>query len=245
MFLTEKLTIKFWFVQLCTLLVLMVFTSLGYWQLERGRIKSAMQAKQNQQGSVFEAVSLPLRGLETWRYKKVSLFGEYLTGKQFLLDNQVRDGVAGYNIFTPFQDKKSQLWFLVDRGWLPQAQYREVLPDIDFVSRPGQVAGTVYIPYSEAYRLGGIDDGEKQAWPRRVQYIDYEQLSLKLGKALQKFTLRLDTSQANGYRRDWSAAALPARKHYGYAVQWFAMALAVIILWWLYSVKPLLNKNAG
>ena len=244
MFLTEKLTIKFWFVQLCTLLVLTVFTSLGYWQLERGSVKSAMQAKQNQPDSDFESVSLPLRDLQAWRYKKVSLFGEYQPGRQFLLDNQVRDGVAGYNIFTPFQDSKSQLWFLVDRGWLPQARYRQVLPDIDFAAQPGRVAGTIYVPYDEPYRLGGIDDGEKQAWPRRVQYIDYQQLSVRFGKALQKFTLRLDANQANGYRRDWSAAALPASKHYGYALQWFAMALAVIILWWLYSLKPLLNKNA-
>ena len=243
MSLTKKLTIRFWLVQLCTLAVLTLFTSLGYWQLGRGTVKSEIEATQDQVDSVFESVRLPLDNLESWRYKKANFYGYYDTGKQFLLDNQVRDGIAGYNVFTPFQDEKSGVWFLVDRGWLPQNQYRNVLPDISFVAEPGEISGSIYVPYDEAYRLGGLDDGEKQVWPRRVQYIDYEQLSLRSGKQLQAFTLRLDETQANGYRRDWLSASMPARKHYGYAFQWFAMAFAVVILWWLYSLKPLLNKK--
>ena len=58
-----------------------------------------------------------------------------------------------------------------------------------------------------------------------IQFVDYQQLSNRLGVTLQPFTLRLDAQQPFGYRRDWAAYNLSAKKHYGYAFQWYAMAL--------------------
>ena len=170
--------------------------------------------------------------------------GVYDRSRQFLLDNQVRDRIAGYNVITPLYVKEQQTWVLVDRGWIPQGVSREELPDIEFeMDQLASISGNVYVPYDDTYSLGGIADGEDQHWPRRIQFVDYAMLSDRLGVHLEPFTLRLSASESNGYRRDWLRTNLTAQKHYGYAFQWYAMALAVIALWWIYSIKPLLRKS--
>ncbi len=229
--------------QLCTVAMLGLFVILGTWQLGRGDVKSEIERAVNHQEAEINDVSLPLDNTESWRYKKIKLTGRYLVEKQFLFDNQVRDGKTGYNVLTPFYVDSSKAWVLVDRGWLAQGESRNVLPAVDFEAGQVTVTGRVYVPYDAAYSLGGIAEGEDSSWPRRIQFVDYSQLASRLGFALQPFTLRLDEQELHGYRRDWAANNLSSKKHYGYAFQWYAMAVALIVLWWLYSIRPMMKKN--
>jgi surfeit locus 1 family protein len=41
----------------------------------------------------------------------------------------------------------------------------------------------------------------------------------------------LDPGEPDGYVRDWSPPGFPPIRHIGYAVQWFALALTLFILW--------------
>jgi surfeit locus 1 family protein len=41
----------------------------------------------------------------------------------------------------------------------------------------------------------------------------------------------LDPGEPDGYVRDWSPPGFPPMRHIGYAVQWFALALTLFILW--------------
>ncbi len=234
---------QFWFVQIITIILLALFVTLGTWQLGRGDVKSEIEDAVKNQEQDFEAIGLPLVNLEKWRYKKVKLAGHYDTKKQFLLDNQIRDGGTGYNVLTPFYVEKYKTWVLVDRGWLPQGTSRDQLPEVEFQDNGANIVGRIYVPYDQAYSLGGIADGEDSGWPRRIQFVDYQQLGSRIGQTLQPFTLRLDAQQANGFRRDWAGTTLTAKKHYGYAFQWYAMAFALVVLWWMYSIKPLMKKN--
>jgi surfeit locus 1 family protein len=241
--LSKRYTGRFWFVQLSTVAVLTLFVTLGTWQLGRGDVKSEIELAINDQQEAFNSVSLPLKDIESWRYKKIKLTGNYQVDKQFLLDNQVRDGSTGYSVLTPIYVDEFKAWVLVDRGWVAQGPSRNDMPLIEFESEQVTISGRVYVPYDEAYSLGGIADGEDSNWPRRIQFVDYAQLATRLGETLQPFTLRLDAQQSNGYRRDWAANNLSSEKHYGYAFQWYAMAFAVIVLWWLYSIRPLVKKE--
>lgn len=242
---TKTLTGRFWLVQLSTIAVLGLFVSLGAWQLGRGNVKSEIERITSDRGSEFESISFPLAQLESWRYRKVTMYGRYNPEKQFLLDNQIREGVVGYSVLTPLFISQNNTWVLVDRGWIPLGVGRTVLPDIAFEGKALHVAGSIYVPYDAAYSLGGIADGEDLSWPRRIQFVDYQQLSLRLGETLQPFTLRLDSGERLGFRRGWAAANLSASKHYGYAFQWFAMACALIVLWWFYSIRPILKMNGN
>ncbi len=237
-------TIRFWFVQIMSLATLILFVSLGTWQLGRGNVKSEIEAANTSTDIIYEQVRLPLHSTEQWRYKNIILNGVYDSTKQFLLDNQVRDRAAGYNVLTPLYVLNENTWVLVDRGWIPQGLDRNVLPDVLIDSKDKiSVSGKVYVPYGGAYSLGGIAEGEDSQWPRRIQFVDYTLLSERLGVNLQPFTLRLAAKEKYGYRRDWHEASVTAQKHYGYSFQWYAMALAIIVLWWIYSIKPLIKTN--
>ncbi len=240
----QQTNLRFWVVQIMSLATLVLFLSLATWQLGRGNIKSDIEKASDQNSSDTVDVHLPLENLHSWRYKHIQVQGVYDSEKQFLLDNQVRDRTVGYNVLTPLYIKAQKQWVLVDRGWIPQSSTRDELPDVGInLDKDILVTGSIYVPYDEAYSLGGIADGEDLGWPRRIQFVDYTLLSERLGVTLQPFTLRLNSIEKHGYRRDWSEYNLSAHKHYGYAFQWFAMAFAVIVLWWLYSIKPLLNKT--
>lgn len=242
--LSQRYTGRFWLVQIFTVVVLSLFVILGTWQLGRGNVKQEIEYAIDDQQVGINSISLPLRDLESWRYKKVKLTGTYKVEKQFLLDNQVRDGSTGYSVLTPLYVEEFKSWVLVDRGWIAQGPSRNQLPVVAFHGEPmTTIAGNIYVPYDKAYSLGGIADGEDSSWPRRIQFVDYEQLATRLGETLQPFTLRLNSEELNGYRRDWAANNLSSEKHYGYAFQWYSMAFAVVVLWWLYSIRPLVKKN--
>ncbi len=239
---SKRYTGRFWLVQLSTIVVLSLFVNLGTWQLSRGGVKSEIERAVSDHESAFDSISLPLSDIENWRYKKIQLTGRYQEKKQFLLDNQVRDGMTGYSVLTPFYVETFKVWVLVDRGWLAQGYSRNELPMVEFESKKMTITGRIYVPYDDTYSLGGIADGEDSRWPRRIQFVNYAQLATRLGETLQPFTLRLDEQEPNGYRRDWVANNLSSKKHYGYAFQWYAMAFAVVVLWWLYSIRPMAKK---
>ena len=236
-----------WVVHLTTLLVMTLFVTLGVWQLGRGNFKmDVVESIDQQTEMVASSVQLPLHDPVQWRYKKIKLTGNYLSDKQFLLDNQVRNQVVGYQVLTPFFVKDKHAWVLVDRGWVKQGSAREQFPDINIEAEnlaTEEVVGSIYVPYAKPFSLGEIAQGEDSGWPRRIQFVDYQQLSDRLGVSLENFTLRLDPAQKHGYVRDWVSNQLPASKHYGYAFQWFAMATAVIVLWWVYFLRPLLRRE--
>lgn len=223
-----------WFVHLVTLLAITLFVRLGVWQVERGNFKAIIEESVVANSvSTVKQPSLPLDNLEDWRYRNITLTGYFLSEQQFLLDNQIRDQQPGYSVLSPFYVPSMNTTVLVDRGWLPQAERREQLPEIKVNRETLAIKGSVYVPYEKAYSLGEIAGGEDSGWPRRIQFVDYAQLSERLETQLQPFTLRLNASIDNGYRRDWAASQSPANKHYGYAFQWFAMAVAVVVLWWI------------
>ena len=72
-----------------------------------------------------------------------------------------------------------------------------------------------------------------------VQEVDYPRLAERLSElSLVPATVRLGSDQPHGYVRAWPGPPMSADKHTAYAVQWFAMAGAVLILFLLYSFRP-------
>ncbi len=237
------MVMRFWLVQLCALGTLLLFVSLGTWQLQRGNVKHGIETKQADSSASVQIQVMPTAPYDKWRYKQIQLQGYYRSKQQFLLDNQIRDRSPGYAVLTPFYSQAYDQWMLVDRGWIAQGITREQLPSIVLDEQPRTISGSVYVPYDDSFTLGDIAEGEDYGWPRRIQYVDYEAIGERLGLELLPFTVRLNADQTDGYRRDWVASQMSSQKHYGYAFQWFAMAIAIIVLWWLYSIKPLLSKK--
>src|SRR5690606_36015676 len=132
---------------LAVLMLLPGLCGLGVWQLGRAEQKRVLFA-QFAAGSAQPAIPLAtaLAAEEAPRYRHVRLSGHYLPARQFLLDNMIVDGRAGYMVLTPFAlDEGGTI--LVNRGWVPLTGDRASLPAVDVAGTPRQLTGRLdYLP---------------------------------------------------------------------------------------------------
>lgn len=225
------------------LLVLALLLSLGFWQLGRADEKRILIAQQKKHlDTVMELNSRTDDNTEFLRYRQISATGHYDGSKQFLIDNQIVKGKAGYFVMTPFILKNSDKAVLVNRGWLPANPDRNVLPDIAF--KDGQsvnIKGRINTFPSVGLKLDGAEI-PSEGWPSVVQLAEAPALSKKLGRELFSFQVELDPEGAEGYTRNWQKSNLmPPEKHIAYATQWFGLALTLSILFFWYSSKKRVN----
>lgn len=213
-------------------LAMALFCSLGAWQLDRGKQKQAMLAQS--QGVLAARKPLPLRAAadpaRADAYDWAQGQGRFLDKPAVLLDNQTSEGRSGVRVYRVFQgDAAATPPLLVELGWLPLPGDRS-LPRIDSFAATTQVAGLLAPPPSAGLAAAVASpqaDGNLLATS-----LDHAMLSsaLKL-PTLAPRVLRLDPALKVGYLRDLNILpnTLPPERHLGYAVQWFGLALAVLI----------------
>jgi surfeit locus 1 family protein len=227
-----------WWAILLTLAVACTMLSLGLWQLRRADEKIAMQAAAE---LARTADAVPVGSIENvtdaaGKYSRVSVDGQYDGEHQLLWDNRTRDGQVGYEVITPVQLSDGQL-ALVNRGWVPLGVSRSVLPDVSlpavYASTTVQLQGFFTRP-SQGFMSGDALE-TTTGWPRVLQFFDYDAISAALGKPVVAGIVQLQeqskpVAREELYAANWQPAAAGPLKHYSYAFQWFAMALAVILL---------------
>ncbi|MGZ8190553.1 MAG: SURF1 family protein [Methylococcaceae bacterium] len=219
--------------------LLLLLIALGIWQLGRSREKQDF-LKLQQQGLTSEVVLLSTAvedNIDTLRYKKVQATGYYDEAHQFLIDNQISAGKAGYFVLTPFVLRGENKAVLVNRGWIPLNKNRAILPDIHINKIQVTISGRINNFPSVGIKLPEADIPTDQ-WPSVVQVVDSEILARKLGYPLFQFQIELDKHLPDGFKREWQTTAIMLpEQHMAYALQWFALALTLTILFIWYSFK--------
>ena len=225
------------FLLIIYLLTLVLLLNLGLWQLRRSTEKQLFLQQQQQSNTVIHLGSDTDDKLNTLRYKSVIAEGDYRPEKQFLIDNQIFQGKAGYFILTPLRLKNSQKTVLVNRGWLPRHADRAILPEISVSKTSVKITGRINAFPSVGLKLKGAEIPTK-GWPSVVQVVESAVLSQKLGYDLFSFQIELDPSENNGYGRHWRTQTLMLpEKHTAYAIQWFGLALTLTFLFFWHSRK--------
>ena len=223
------------------LLMLVLLLSAGFWQLRRADEKRDIQVEQAYRGAK-EPLSiapelLAAARVERLRHRRAVATGRYRGERQYLLDNRTHDHVAGYHVLTPFRLEGSDVHVLVNRGWLPVGADRGRLPEVSIDGDRLRQAGTIVAPPATGLVLGptGYD---APGWPRVVQQVDMARIGQQLGSPLMPFVLRLSPDSDRGYTREWrTRPGLTPERHVGYAVQWFALAAALVVLCAWVAVK--------
>lgn len=229
---------------LLVLVIVLIMIRAGFWQLDRAEQKVAMRR-------TFEAAlhADPMRldsdlpPPEDIRYRQVLATGEYLTGRQFLLDNRVQvdeSGVkrVGYEVLTPLKLANGKV-VLVNRGWIPVGQSRQRLPAINVEPGVRRLEGVLNLP-GESFHLGEMDSDAR--WPRLIQFIDYDVMARRLQADVYPAVIMLAPDEAGGYLRDWQPIVQGPGMHYSYAIQWFAMSLTAVILFIVFTVRRSNNE---
>lgn len=201
------------------------------------------------------------------RYQRVQINATWQDDHQFLWDNRVHKQTAGYEVISPvlLPDGRYALvnrgWVplglsraeLPEVG-LPSTIEREPMRLTSALSRPsrglasGEALGPVRVQ-ADAGRSGG-ESGGRERIVQVLQYFDYEQMAVALGLTpadLIAAVLQPDAAtrgasteshQGLWFIANWQPTdRMGPAKHYSYAFQWFAMALALTILYVVYHLR--------
>ncbi|MDM3870816.1 SURF1 family protein [Porticoccus sp. W117] len=206
-------------------LLLPVLLYLGNWQLGRAEEKRNILTQLQARTALPPVAAQQLIGEADVRYRNVRATGSFDNRHNFLLDNRVRDARPGYEVVTPLYTDSGH-WLLVNRGWVAAPAYRDQLPEIPAITGPVALTATAHTPLEKAPSVYDSQPG----WPKVIQSINVAQMGKELGHKVAPFTLRMQDNQPGALRTGWAAINVQPEKHTAYAVQWFAMALALLIL---------------
>ena len=201
--------------------------ALGCWQLSRAEQKRELLATYAERQVEAPLALAELQSLADPAFHRVQLFGHFDANHSLLLDNRLRDGQVGVELLQPFLDQVSGHWLLINRGWLPWPD-RRMPARFDTPSQTLALQASVYIAPGAAFQLHPDPVGVQ--WPHLLTAIDPAALWQQLGRDGYGHELRLLGGPAS-YRLDWPIVAMGPEKHLGYAVQWFALAAALVLLY--------------
>ena len=221
-----------WIPLLVGFLFVALFASLGAWQITRGLEKRAeRQLFEDEAGFSAWHDGMPVRP-----YQQLRATGTYDSEHQMLLENIIVDGRYGYYVITPLFGMDDEPVLLVNRGWIERRE-PGALPALDVPSGRVTVRGRAgHLPRAGMKMGAAFLPG--QDWPKTAVYPSPDEVAAELGREVQPFVLLMDRDEDHGFHRAWAPTGFGPGKHFGYALQWFAMGLVLSgLLIWNYRKK--------
>ena len=212
-----------------------VFVFLGFWQIERG-------AEKDQIVSNFEEAQtkqpLPISN-NPKKWDRVYVNGALDKSKTIFIDNTIYKGALGYKVVAPLILDMDEI-ILVDFGWTKQPERRGDVKTVEISSNQNiSVTGVLEQP-----ELGLVlsDELFSSSWPKISQSKSIDALQELFDEKIYPFILLSD------FRKDSDltyikpvVTNMPPVKHYGYAGQWFAMFIALTIMY-IYFLRKSTNE---
>ncbi len=235
----ERTFMPTWIPTLVFILVLIQLFRLGFWQLDRAQEKRDIIANLEFK-SKQEAIDLT-QALDSNNPDQtvVVMLGTPLNDWFFIIDNKKQDNRLGYEVMGLFKPENYDKALLVSRGWLARKDFYQKVPEVPEFTE-SLLQGSLYYPkganpvvaanaqweqFDNKLLIGGFD----------MQTL--EEKALQIGYHIAPFVVRQKAETNSPFVRDWPVVASPPAKHTAYAVQWFAMALALIIIFIVVNLK--------
>ncbi len=243
--------------------------ALGVWQLQRADEKIQLQLLADNALAAAPLTVGQYLSTDTGENPvRVTVSGIPLWDRQLLWDNRIYQGKAGYEAIVPVRVADELPLVLVNRGWLPPGANRSSLPKIQPSSEPDrervssvmsiEVTGVLTRP-SKGFASG--DALSAAPWPRVLQYLDYAAIEQAIGEPVLaglvepggQVTRPIQSASAAKsppdntpiwYFDNWQPVASGPERHYGYAFQWFAMFVALTVLYFSLNLRRL-KDNSG
>jgi surfeit locus 1 family protein len=227
-----------------------LFTALARWQLHRADETRTLAAKFAAAAALPALEHAPDEATDDLRFRRVALRGSYLPGRQFLLDNRIRDGVVGYEVLTPLKLADDHRWLVVNRGWLPGDLDRRKLPDIAVGAGDREVVGRIERMPRPGIRLGsgataGAGSRAEDGTATVVVYPTSRELGELVGEPLLDYELLLDEAAPDGFVREWRAPGLAIERHLAYAGQWAFLAIGALGAGIAIAIRAAKRARAG
>ena len=229
---------------MATVLGVALTVRLGVWQLSRGHEKEALHAAilaLQAQPSLDTSAVLNDKTVFTRLHQGVRLEGRWLPQHTVYLENRPMQGRSGFIVLTPLQLDKSTT-VLVQRGWIPRHQQdRTLLSPIETPQGLVHVNGRISSGPSEVMGLGKTQVATTAQTTRQSpirQNVNVGAYGNEISVSFAATVLQTD-ADAEGLQRNWPEINAGVEKHWGYAFQWFALAVVQLLLYFWYQwIKP-------
>ena len=207
---------------------------LGSWQVSRGIDKTDIVEKHymNKSLPVINEKEMSVMNKDNLKYRTVNLYGEF-GQESYLLDNRLYRQEAGYEVFTTFETSENSL-FLINRGWISKEDFNY---DEDILLKEKGISIQGLLSPFTRFGLNLVDESNEDTWPKLVQQIDYEAAKKDLGSNINNSVIQLSAGSSGALEPIWKPVDLKPSRHYGYALQWFGLAIVLICSFFYYGFK--------
>lgn len=228
-----------WSMTLLTLVLVSLLVMLGFWQLARAQAKVQL-IDRYEKNSALPAVDLNAGDLNGQQldYRFASADGEYRDAPLILLNNQIYQGRVGFHLLNLFRLAESDQYLLINQGWVPAtAEGKPMITASRFNLYNNQKVQGMLVPVPRV----GLRLGELRYQPdapvMELPYLDLSWLGQVLHVDLQSSVLLQDAQLVGQYRQQRETLWLDPERHRGYALQWFSLALALVIIYLVTNLK--------
>lgn len=189
------------------------------------RLEEARQDK----NKVFSTTELNALGSEEFPLAYGSVKGVLLSDKEILLGPKTQEGQIGYHLITPLKIRDNAT-LLVHRGWVPE-NYKDPIYR-NHLRAQGSVRFTGILRKPDWNGFTSGNSPENDLWFK----MDIEEIAQakKLQNTLPVILYAESASRKFDSHKMNSPGWIPRNKHKQYAIFWFAMAGALILVFGLY-----------
>jgi len=229
---------------LLTLMILPVLIALGIWQLGRADEKRAILAERAAKEAMpaLDVTAQSADHSNDIAYRQLRVSGTFDPRYRIYIDNKVHKGRVGYQIVEPLVFSDGETAVLVNRGWLAGTASRAQLPTVPEIDAPVTITGIAKIKTRDVASFGaGNRSGEN--WPALVRWVDIGELQQSIPYKLKNFLLLQTNPVEDGLIREWEFVSSPPEKNQSYAMQWFTMAVALILIYLVVNLKRTGNQE--
>ncbi|MCG9230073.1 SURF1 family protein [Vibrio diabolicus] len=224
---------RFWVAVGLTVVVFSLLVKLGFWQLERGQEKQALeQAILARADSAYQTLG---EVLEENDWREGSILGKKVEANVvpqafpvILLDNQTHQGNVGYLAFqiVSMSDELGT-YALLELGFVEGIADRSILPTVTTLEVSTFISGRMYRKSANPLSSELMPEVGDAI---RVQNLNIVQLNQLLNIELMPAVLQPDNLKNWPYDFPWNPLPLNSAKHFGYSIQWFSMAGVFLLL---------------
>jgi surfeit locus 1 family protein len=228
-----------------TIPVLIVLLGLGTWQVQRLHWKEGLIAERTAR-TTAAAIALPPAGqtlspqaLADLDFRHATVTGIFRHEQEMYLAARTMEGSVGYQVITPLQQTDGSV-ILVNRGWVPET--RKDPPK----RAQGQIAGTVTVdgairaPRSKNWLESKVvpdDQPAQNLW----FWEDLTTMGAHAGVAPEKLVpVFIEAGAApnpGGLPIGGQTKVNLPNDHLQYAITWYALAVALVVIYVVYHVQ--------
>ncbi|MCH9694890.1 MAG: SURF1 family protein [Gammaproteobacteria bacterium] len=229
----KKAPLPSWLPLLVGSALVLQFAGLGAWQISRGLEKRATQQAYKAESDFAEWQ----HGDAIRPFQRLRADGRYDAERQIVLDNIIINSRYGHYVLTPLDIGDDLPLLLVNRGWIEKDSAGPDSLELELPATGVTVRGRAGSLPKAGYKMGDAFP-LSDTWPKHAVYPSQTEVEAVLGRPVQDFVLLMDHDEQHGYLRHWVPAEFGPGKHFGYALQWFAMGAVLMgLLIWNYRKK--------